>query len=78
MCFERKRSSSDQNNTGHIMFTCSETACRNLSYFILTIRGAFLWEDLDKDLRFKIPQITIHERNGVLDELSENSKKCAF
>ena len=30
------------------------------------------------DLRSKITQITVHERNGVLDELSENSKKCAI
>ena len=37
--------------------------------------GAFLWEDLDKDLWSKITQITVHERNRVLDELSENSKK---
>ena len=25
-----------------------------------------------------ITQITVHEKNGVLDELSENSKKCAM
>ena len=75
MCFERKRSSSDQNNTGHIMVTCSETACRNL-YFILTIKGTFLWEDPDKDLRSKIPQITVHKRNGILDELREFQKVC--
>ena len=76
MCFERKRSLSDQNNTGHIMVTCSETACRNLSYFILTIKVAFLWEDPDKDLRSKIPQMTVHKRNGILDELREFKKVC--
>ena len=38
MCFERKRSSSDQNNTGQIMVTCSATTFRNRSYFIFTNR----------------------------------------
>ena len=58
------------------MVTCSETACRNLSYFILTIKGAFLWEDPDNDLRSKIPQVTVHKRNGILDELREFKKVC--
>ena len=39
-------------------------------------KGAFLWEDPDLDLWSKITQITVHKRNRVLDELSENSKKC--
>ena len=40
--------------------------------------GAFLWEDPDLDLWSKITQITVHERKGVLDELSENSEKCTI
>ena len=39
-------------------------------------KGAFLWEDPDLDLWSKITQIIVHKRNRVLDELSENSKKC--
>ena len=38
-------------------------------------KGAFLWEDPDLDLWYKIAQITVRERNDVSDELSENSKK---
>ena len=34
--------------------------------------------DLDLDLWLKITQITVHERNGVFDELSKNSKKGAI
>ena len=41
-------------------------------------RGAFLWEDLDLDLCYKIIQITVHEKNDVSDELSENSKRYAI
>ena len=41
-------------------------------------KGAFFWEDLDLDLWSKMTQITVHKRNGVLDELSKNSKKCAI
>ena len=40
-------------------------------------KGAFLWEDQDLDLCYKIIQITVHEKNDVSDELSENSKRYA-
>ena len=33
---------------------------------------------LNHDFITKITQITAHERNGVLDELSENSKKVSY
>ena len=33
---------------------------------------------LNHDFITKITQITAHERNGVLDELSENSKKVRY
>ena len=35
-------------------------------------------EMLNHDFITKITQITAHERNGVLDELSENSKKVRY
>ena len=48
-----------------------------LNHHFIT-KGAFFWEDPDLDLRSNVTHITVHERNGVSDELSENSKKCAI
>ena len=41
-------------------------------------KGAFLWQDPDLDLWYKIIKITVHEKNDVSDKLSENSKKYAI
>ena len=63
----------------HDHSTWKEWSCsRALKEFqkVCYFKGAFLWEDPDLDLWSKITQIIVHKRNRVLDELSENSKKC--
>ena len=72
MCWVIKTSPSKTN--AQVMISCWAFKWRRVrckwrtqnTKHVSTFKGAFFWEDPDLDLWFKITEIMVHERNGVL------------